>query len=387
MINLMIIDNVTILSSLFLCVIRQSYIDEIVELLLFDVIFLALFSYLLENERLSGNIASDTEHDFGTIAMGYCAMMIYSVALVFLPEFSRPVMIIALIMELLSDPVIAIAAGIYMTSVICLVADAPSLEYMMYVMLILAGAVIVNSMERDTSDSRNITSRLILIFSVNVAFAVVFPYFLYREPSYLYPVYGVVTGLFSDIFMAFFFRKMAHNKKNEITDKLSDILDEQYALAKELKEFSKAEYIHARRVSKVASSCARYVNADDELAAAAGMYYRIGILEGEPLSDTGERIARGACFPTAVTKIISEYGGEHELPSNAESAIVHMVDGLIKKMEVLSEESTGSKWNQDMMIYQTLNDFSAQGIYDKSGLTMNQFLKIRECLLNTDELL
>ena len=40
-----------------------------------------------------------------------------------------------------------------------------------------------------------------------------------------------------------------------------------------------------------------------------------------------------------------------------------------------------------MVIYQTLNDFSAKGIYDRSGLGMNMFLKIREYLVNEKELL
>ena len=64
-----------------------------------------------------------------------------------------------------------------------------------------------------------------------------------------------------------------------------------------------------------------------------------------------------------------------------------MVDGLIKKIEVFDSETMSSEWNQDMVIYQTLNDFSAQGLYDKSGLSMNMFLKIREYLVNKETLL
>ncbi len=85
--------------------------------------------------------------------------------------------------------------------------------------------------------------------------------------------------------------------------------------------------------------------------------------------------------------MISEYNGELALPSTTESAIVHMVDGLIKKLEVLDSQTMSSEWNQDMVIYQTLNDFSAMGMYDKSGLSMNMFLKIREYLVKEEKLL
>ena len=61
--------------------------------------------------------------------------------------------------------------------------------------------------------------------------------------------------------------------------------------------------------------------------------------------------------------------------------------GLLKKLEVLDEDTVGSNWNQDMVIYQTLNEYSAAGLYDRSGLSMNMFLKIREYLVNEEALL
>ena len=76
------------------------------------------------------------------------------------------------------------------------------------------------------------------------------------------------------------------------------------------------------------------------------------------------------------------------MPSSIESAIVQMVDGLIKKLEALDKTSKiEGGWNKEMVIYQTLNDFSAQGLYDQSGLSMNMFLKIREYLVKEEALL
>ena len=61
-----------------------------------------------------------------------------------------------------------------------------------------------------------------------------------------------------------------------------------------------------------------------------------------------------------------------------------MVNGLVKKIEVFDSYTMASEWNQDMVIYQTLNEYSASGIYDQSGLGMNMFLKIREYLVNEE---
>ena len=92
------------------------------------------------------------------------------------------------------------------------------------------------------------------------------------------------------------------------------------------------------------------------------------------MPESGMRIAQNCCFPESVIRIINEYNGERELPTTIESAIVHMVDGLVKKFEVFDSRTMSSEWNQDMVIYQTLNEFSASGIYDRSGLGMNMFL-------------
>ncbi len=72
------------------------------------------------------------------------------------------------------------------------------------------------------------------------------------------------------------------------------------------------------------------------------------------------------------------------MPSTRESAIVHMVDACIKKIEFLRTQEPPASWNQEMIIYQTLNELSATGIYDESGLSMNQFLKVRELLVREE---
>ena len=63
-----------------------------------------------------------------------------------------------------------------------------------------------------------------------------------------------------------------------------------------------------------------------------------------------------------------------------ESALVHMVDAVVIRLEAMEQNVGQSVWNRDIVIYQTVNDFSSSEIYDHSGMSMNQFLKIREFL-------
>jgi membrane-associated HD superfamily phosphohydrolase len=126
------------------------------------------------------------------------------------------------------------------------------------------------------------------------------------------------------------------------------------------------------------------INANDRLAECAAFYYRLGKIEGEPMIDNAIKIANNHCLPIDVIQILSEYGGIISLPSTKESAIVHMVDSVVTKVELFDSDSMSSSWNQNMVIYQTINELSQKGFYDNSGLTMNQFLIIREILANED---
>ncbi|MDE7062493.1 MAG: hypothetical protein K2O73_04530, partial [Lachnospiraceae bacterium] len=112
----------------------------------------------------------------------------------------------------------------------------------------------------------------------------------------------------------------------------------------------------------------------------------IGKLEGEPFVENGVQLAESNCFPQEVIDILAEYNGEKKEISTMESAIVHMVDILVTKFELLGQDTLQSVWNHDIVIYQTLNEKSSEGIYDLSGMGMNQFLKIREFLAKGVEL-
>ena len=108
--------------------------------------------------------------------------------------------------------------------------------------------------------------------------------------------------------------------------------------------------------------------------------YRMGRWIGEPYIKNAVNKAESLCFPAELISILAEYYGEEQLPSSPESALVHMVDAVVIRLEAMEQNVGQSVWNRDIVIYQTVNDFSSSEIYDHSGMSMNQFLKIREFL-------
>ena len=165
------------------------------------------------------------------------------------------------------------------------------------------------------------------------------------------------------------------------TQELKKVLSENFSLAQAMQNFSRVDYEHARRVSNIAKNCAQLIEADPYVAAAGGFYYRLGRMQGEPYVENGVALAKSNYLPKEVVEILKEYNGEKYKPSTLESAVVHIVDSVVTKFDVLDKETLSSSWNQDILVYQTMNENSAAGLYDKAGFSMNMFLKIRDYLI------
>ena len=103
------------------------------------------------------------------------------------------------------------------------------------------------------------------------------------------------------------------------------------------KDFSLKEYHHAKIVSDIAYRCAKEVGCNANLCLAAGFYYRIGKWLGEPYTTNILQKSHQLCFSPELTQILLESVGETPKPTTPESALIHMVDTLVKKFEVLEK--------------------------------------------------
>ena len=92
-------------------------------------------------------------------------------------------------------------------------------------------------------------------------------------------------------------------------------------------------------------------------------------------------------YKRQVIHIIKEYDTNDFPPSSKESAIVNIVDNVITRNELAEEKGIESGWNNDMIIYQALNQLSQDGTYDNSGLSMNEYLRIRDYLIKENLLI
>lgn len=352
------------------------YPDEWLSMFFLTLIFLLVCMFELEYERKQKGISANTQTTFIRLSVTYTVSggLIYAIS--YLPEFYRPVMIPVILLTAVSNSMVAVSFGLFFDLVLALTVGGSFYALAAYMMLTMLAAVLAQALKE--KKYRMGVSLLTFFFSLMIP--ELFSYLSTKEMQKYSLLYAFGTAFLTFLTAAFLFHRLLHEADQEIENHLLDIVSEDYSEVKALKDFSMVEYRHAVKVSDIACRCAKEVGYQANLCLAGGFYYRMGRWIGEPYIKNAVNKAESLCFPAELISILAEYYGEEQLPSSPESALVHMVDAVVIRLEAMEQNVGQSVWNRDIVIYQTVNDFSSSEIYDHSGMSMNQFLKIREFL-------
>lgn len=381
--NIVLMLGMTVLLSVALGLTLGFFVDQIIADIIISILFFMLLVFCLIHGRVAALIADNPAVDYTVIRNIYCIFCFLVYGFSFLPEYTAPVIILPLFLAAVSDITIGMTAGIYFDILLCLTVHADFYELCAYVFLSLFGCVLVGLLE----EKKNRIALIFIIPCMNMVISVAFHFLADYSFDVNLLIYTGISGILTDLLIVFLFDRIKQYAFSGKSRSLEEIMREDYPLLAEIRSYSKTDYRHAKKVSELCERCASLISADPAVVKAAGFYYRLGKIEGEkPYVENGVLLAQSNCFPAEVIKILSEYNGELALPSTQESALVHMVDTLVTKFEILDKNTVSSTWNYEVIIYQTMNEKSATGIYDKSGLTMNQFLKIREFFVKGEKL-
>ena len=370
-ISLLVIALVTFGVMGGLCAKSHLYPDEWLSMFFLTLIFLLVCMFELEYERNQKGISANTQTTFIRLSVTYTVSggLIYAIS--YLPEFYRPVMIPVILLTAVSNSMVAVSFGLFFDLVLALTVGGSFYALAAYNACCCTGTGI----KRKKIPYGCIPSDF--LFQSDDSGTVFL--FINERNAEIFAALCFWNSIpdFSD---SSFSVSPAASADQEIENHLLDIVSEDYSEVKALKDFSMVEYRHAVKVSDIACRCAKEVGYRANLCLAGGFYYRMGRWIGEPYIKNAVNKAESLCFPAELISILAEYYGEEQLPSSPESALVHMVDAVVIRLEAMEQNVGQSVWNRDIVIYQTVNDFSSSEIYDHSGMSMNQFLKIREFL-------
>lgn len=383
LLKLIYIGFVTLLGGILFGIVHRMALGDILAVLFVDILFAVSFAFYLESGRLHRGRRPDSSEDYQRLCVYYTAGILVMILASFCPAYTAPVFGIAFLLAAGLDREQAFAVALFFDIHLALNGTVSNYVMTCYLIMMLFGIMLTGMYEQK---QHRIYAEM-TAFALQVAVPVLFYYLDQVVPTLRLFLSVLPGGVLTVAGMHFLYDGLHFRLEHFAEISLDTIVDPNFHLVREIKRYSQVDYNHAIRVSRIAAHCASKIKVNAKLAAVSGFYYRLGKFGGEPFVQSGVMIAQDNCFPNNVIQILSEFGGQENPISTIESAIVHITDTLVTKFELLDHTTLSSSWNRDMVIYQTLNDESSSGIYDRSGLTMNQFLKIREFLAKEEELL
>ncbi len=375
---------VSMAAVIFMLYGRRVLLDEIIGIIALFLAFTMVFIIALIQLRRMGRLSYDGttyKRVFILSSLSWGIIILSS----YMPTFLGPVIITSFLLVSAVDGLLSLSAALFMDMMLCYTCGMSSNTLYCYIMLSIFGALIAVFL-KDRRDEKN-PHLYVLILIVQFFFPVLYYEFSYGRLNLSFIISAALTSFIITVAVMISYKWLLRIDANEEMISYEMYLEDDFSLATELKKFSGREYAHGRKVSELSMAAAAEIGKNVHLVGVAGLYYRVGVMRGEPLINHNVQIASEYCLPAAVTKILSEYQGVVEKPSTIESAIVQMVDSLVSRIEAIGEETMESSWNQEMLIYQTLTEFSNNGMYDDCGLTMNQYLRIRDCLILKENLI
>ena len=356
---------------------KSLSVFTIASLCALGLMFFLVIALHLEIMRINDRATLGASDDY---RLFYIICCVLSAAFSFLPVYLAPVMIFPLILMGIFKNITGFALSIYFALDCALLSGAAKTEIICLILTVTFAALLI-SLQGKERDKKYLS---FFFIPISVVIPTVMSYMDTGDIDFLHMTVFLFEGLVLALIYMFFNEKLSSLAPKAVYVKYETILDDSYHLVRDIRNYSSAEYDHAKKVSDICYRIADALGFDRLLAKAGGFYYRLGRMQGEPFIANGIALAKDNSFPPELIDIIAEYDGKENFPSSKESALVHIIDTIALRFEVMDRDTFSGNWNRDIMIYSTMNEYSETGMYDMSGLSMNQFLKIRDLLTRED---
>lgn len=329
-----------------LFVINKKELDEFLCVVFIILGFVPILVYELGYERRRCEIGNNTQTTYKRICFGFFIASITMLCCSFFPAFFRPILLLPLIIHAFSNQILGIAGALFLNTILAVATIGDIYEFLAYTVLIIIGGLLAKSLKQEEY-RLNIS---IIFMSISILVPNIFYYLANEEIALQNLIFSFINGALVSVFSIVFYPKQKEITEEEIVHSYERFLEDDYIQVRAVRAYSWSEYRHARKVSDIAFKYAKRLEYRANLAAAAGFYYRLGRWEGAQAVDSAIKKAKELCFPEELIQILSEYYGEENLPSTPESALVHMIDGLLIKLELLETEVGTSQWNREVLI-------------------------------------
>lgn len=361
----------------------SGYLHKISDFVLYRNLVLAVFMALLiifvylEADRKKLLFSWNNRH-MGRFTFLVCLFMAFLAGMGEVPYLAAPVFAGAVILTVFSGSYCGLVSYSAMVLQYCILNGLDVAQVIVLLLTGLTGALLFMSLDRNLRYGGILFACLAGDFICYSLFFV-----MMREGQALGDAL-LYTGirLFSALIVLLIVLKILGTVCIYRDDKmLSEINQPDYKLLVELKGVSKQAYFHAIHTAYLCEKLARRIEADVPLAKAGGFYIKIGMLEGEDTIRNTIQVASKNKFPSALVRLLKEYGIKNMKRVSKEAVIVQLSDAMIATISFLFNKDKNASLNYEKIIDIIIKKKMDSGDFEHCDLTMEELCEIKKGFL------
>ncbi len=351
-------------------------------LLCYIILFSAGFLFVIEYEYIIEESAVDIHRALSQIMITYLILFTLNILTVFLPVRVSLVLASAYIFSVYASAAAGLMLASFMGLSVVILTDA-SLNYMVgIIFLSIIGSIARKGFKQKQYRVFFIIPMFILSVAVYLTTYVADVSILDYKAIIIAFIEAIVNSIVIMIIMSFD-KKVIEN--DELLGDYGRTLEEDFPLVLFVRQLGDERFIHSRSVAKISYKAAKAIGLDEKLCSSAGFYYSLCDNDEKDPVEYAVDVGLRAGLPIEVLRLLKEYQALKNPISRRETALVDLVDTAVGDVMEADKKGINDKVEYTLIVSAAFDRLSKTGRYDECGLSMNQFLKIRDIVINEVE--
>ena len=335
--------------------------------------------FAFARQRQNGRLIFDNASNIWRFYVLYISAVLICSFFPLISEYGRPYLVIFVALTMVSDEVSALCAGSSLLILCELLCKEPSLYF--FVEFFVPALIAVMLFSTVGEEFRILIPMAVSLLSQFVCLCLVSVLFTNRTFGFDLFFIPFVNILVCIILILIILKVLSFSFVYKKDDRYMEILDPEFELLSNLKNYSKEEYDHSIYTAVLCSKLAIKMGLDEKLTKALGFYHRIGLLRGENTWENAKGLMTEYLIPEEVIDLLEEYHySKDDGVYSRNTAVLIIAETVISSVSYLFSKDKDANINYDKLIGTILDKKLESGIFSNSKLTFEDMNIIKKTL-------
>ena len=336
----------------------------------------ALFAF--ERGCIKNMLLFDNIDHLWRFSVVYVIGLVASALFPLISEYGRPFLVIFVAIVLVSDELTGLCAGASLFLLSELLSNELSCRCIIeYIVPAFIAVMLFSSIDEEFRILIPMVVSLSAQFVCLCLSGVLFTNRSFEIDLFLIPLLNIII---CTILILIILKILSFTFVYKKDDKFMEILDPEFELLANLKNYSKDEYDHSIYTAVLCSKLALKMEIEEPVAKALGLYHRIGLLRGENSWENAEGLLKEFDFPEDIVSYLGEYYNKDSGVKSRYAAVLIIAETMISSVSYLFSKDKNTNINFEKLVDTVVDKKRESGVFDNSKLTFEDIGIIKKTL-------